>query len=168
MKKQRVYDIIVNNLPVGTSMVDKDGVIVDFNHAAEKISGYSKTEVMGKSHLDILHGTPDRNACPLFNYSLSKRKEAIEAEATLKRKDGAPVLLSVTTAPLFDDKGNFTGGVELFPDITESKRLERERKNILSMFAHDMKNPVTTSEGLLSRLLSGQGTAHHGETARLP
>ncbi len=110
MKKQRVYDIIVNNLPAGFSTVEKDGLSVDFNHAAEKISGYSKTEVMGKSHLDILHGTPDRNACPLFNYSLSKRKEAIEAEATLKRKDGAPVLLSVTTAPHYVRQGKPHGG----------------------------------------------------------
>ncbi len=56
-----------------------------------------------------------------------------------------------------NDEGNLAGGVELFRDITESKRLERERKNILSMFAHDMKNPVATSEGFLSLLLSGKG-----------
>jgi two-component system phosphate regulon sensor histidine kinase PhoR len=51
---------------------------------------------------------------------------------------------------------NLAGGIELFRDITDLKRLERERKNILSMFAHDMKSPVTTSEGFLSRLLSGK------------
>jgi PAS domain S-box-containing protein len=41
-------------------------------------------------------------------------------------------------------------------DITRFKRLERERKNILSMFAHDMKSAVITSEGFLSRLISGK------------
>jgi len=108
---------------------------------------------MGKSHLEILHDTSDRNACPLFKHSLLQGKETIAAEATIKRKDGAPVLLSVTTAPLFDSKGALTGGIELFRDITEFKRLERERKNILSMFAHDMKSPVTVAGGYLSRLL---------------
>ena len=44
-------------------------------------------------------------------------------------------------------------------DITRFKRLERERKNILSMFAHDMKNAVITSEGFLSRLISGKAGA---------
>jgi PAS domain S-box-containing protein len=44
-------------------------------------------------------------------------------------------------------------------DITRSKRLERERKNILSMFAHDMKNAVITSEGFLSRLIAGKAGA---------
>ncbi|GBE03733.1 alkaline phosphatase synthesis sensor protein PhoR [bacterium BMS3Abin09] len=41
-------------------------------------------------------------------------------------------------------------------DITESKKMESERKNILSMFAHDMKNPIIISEGFLSRLLSNK------------
>ena len=41
-------------------------------------------------------------------------------------------------------------------DITRFKRLERERQNILSMFAHDMKNSVITSQGFLSRLISGK------------
>jgi PAS domain S-box-containing protein len=41
-------------------------------------------------------------------------------------------------------------------DITKFRKLERERKNILSMFAHDMKNPAVTSEGFLSRLISGK------------
>jgi len=156
MKKQQICDVIVNALPVGFSMVNKDGIITDFNSAAEKITGYSKEELIGKSHLEILHDTSDRNACPLLRDTLHKRKETVAAEATIKRKDGAPIILSVTTAPLFDSKGALTGGIELFRDITELKRLERERKNILSMFAHDMKNPVTTAGGFLSRLLSGK------------
>jgi signal transduction histidine kinase len=41
-------------------------------------------------------------------------------------------------------------------DISASKKLERERKNMLSMFAHDMKNPVITAGGFLSRLISGK------------
>ena len=44
-------------------------------------------------------------------------------------------------------------------DITKSRKLERERKNILSMFAHDMKNPAVTSKGFLSRLISGKAGA---------
>jgi PAS domain S-box-containing protein len=41
-------------------------------------------------------------------------------------------------------------------DITGLRKLEREKRNIFSMFAHDMKNPLVTSEGFLSRILSGK------------
>ncbi|MCL4490862.1 MAG: HAMP domain-containing histidine kinase [Nitrospirae bacterium] len=37
-----------------------------------------------------------------------------------------------------------------------SRKLERERMYMLSMFAHDMKNPVVTAGGFLLRLLSGK------------
>lgn len=37
-----------------------------------------------------------------------------------------------------------------------SRRLERERKDMLSMFAHDMKNPLVIIGGFLSRLISGK------------
>jgi signal transduction histidine kinase len=44
-------------------------------------------------------------------------------------------------------------------DITGLRKLERERRNILSMFAHDMKNPLVTSGGFLSRIISGKAGA---------
>jgi len=45
---------------------------------------------------------------------------------------------------------------ELGSKLTEIRRLERERKNILSMFAHDIKNVIVPSVGFLTRLLSGK------------
>jgi two-component system phosphate regulon sensor histidine kinase PhoR len=141
---------------MGYSVVDENGIIVDFNHAAEEITGYSKTEVIGKSHLSILHTTSDKDACPLYKHAFILRKETIAAEATIKKKNGDLITVGVTAFPLVNNSGHFIGGVELFKDITESNRLKRERKNILSMFAHDMKNPIVTSGGFLLRLLSGK------------
>ena len=156
MEKQQIYDIIIDNLPVGFSIVDKDGIIIDFNNTAEKITGYTKKGVIGKPHLRMLHGTDDKDACPLFRHALQKHEQLIATEATIMKKNGDFIDASVTTSPLFDSNGNFIGGIEIFRDITELKRLERERKNILSMFAHDMKNPVITAEGFISRILSGK------------
>lgn len=163
MGKQEIHDIIIKKLPVGYSMVDENGIIVDFNHAAEEITGYSKNEVIGKPHLGILHSTPDKDACPLFKYALMLRKETIAAEASIKKKNGDLITIGITAFPLVNRSGNFIGGVELFKDITESERLKRERKNILSMFAHDMKNPVVTAGGFLLRLLSGKAGAFTDE-----
>jgi len=62
----QIFEIIKNKLPLGFSVVDGDGIIVDFNKAAENITGYTKDEVMGKPHYEILHGTSDTEACPLL------------------------------------------------------------------------------------------------------
>ena len=45
---------------------------------------------------------------------------------------------------------------EMAVDISASKKLEKERRDMLSMFAHDMKNPILIAEGLLSRVYSGK------------
>lgn len=130
MDKEQVYDTLINNLPIGFSIIDKDGITIDFNHTAEKITGYLKKEVIGKSHLDIFHGVSDKASCPLLANVLLGGKESVAAETVIRRKDGEPVYISVTTAPLFDTNGSFAGGIEFFRDITEVKRLERDRKNI--------------------------------------
>ncbi len=130
MDKEQVYDTLIKNLPIGFSIIDKDGVIIDFNHAAEKITGYLKKEVIGKSHFDTFHGSSDKNSCPLLANVLLGGKESIAAETVIRRKDGEPIDISVTTAPLFDTNGSFVGGIEFFRDITEAKRLEMDRKNM--------------------------------------
>ena len=152
----QIYEIVKNNLPVGFTLVDEEGMIVDFNSQAEVITGYLKSEVLGQSHLEILHGTTDREACPLFRFALDRKQQTAAVETNIKQKSGEIITIVASIAPIFDEDQNFVGGVELFRDITEIKKLERERKNILPMFAHDMKNPVITVSGFLSRLLSGK------------
>jgi PAS domain S-box-containing protein len=156
MENQKIYNAVIQNLPVGFSIIDKNGIIVDFNPAAAEITGYSRDEVIGKPHFEILHGTSDRDACPVLKHALSRKEQTIAAETSIRKKNGEHVTLSVTTFPLTDDNGEVSGAVELFQDISDIKRRERERKNILSMFAHDMKNPVTATGGFISRLLSGK------------
>ncbi len=150
----QLYEAILRNLPVGFSLVDQDGIILEFNPAAEQLTGYSRDEILGKSHLQILHGSSDPHSCPLFSQAFERHTSSIATEGILKKKSGEAITLSMTIFPLFDDAGNFLGGVELFRDITEIKQKERERKNFLSMLVHDMKNPIVTGEGFLNRLLA--------------
>jgi two-component system phosphate regulon sensor histidine kinase PhoR len=152
----QIYEIIRNSLPIGFTLVDEEGIIIDFNPQAEVITGYLKSEVIGKSHLEILHGTTDREACPLFQYAFQKKRQTAAVETNIKQKSSELITILASISPLFDKDQNFIGGIELFRDITKIKKLERERKNILPMFAHDMKNPVITAGGFLSRLLSGK------------
>jgi two-component system phosphate regulon sensor histidine kinase PhoR len=156
MLYRQVCETIVKNLPIGFTVIDEDGAIIDLNDSAEKITGYKKEDIIGKSHLEIFHGTSDKNACPLFSHLFDLHKPIEAIESTIKNKDGDEIILLITAAPMFDDKGKFIGGVELFRDITIVKRLERERQYLLSALVHDMKNPITASLGFLSRIFAGK------------
>jgi len=152
MAKEALYEIIVNNLPYGFMAVDRHGLIVDFNHAAEQITGFSRDEVLGKSHVEIFHGGSPTQECPLWRHAFEHQHKMLAVEHVITKKNGETAVLSVGIAPLIDKDGSFVGGIELLRDITELKKKERERKNILSMFAHDMKNSVLIASGFVARL----------------
>ena len=89
MEKQQIYETIIKNLPIGFTIVDDKGTTLDFNESAEKITGYTKEEVIGNPHLEIFHGTSDKNACPLLKHSINLQKplEVIESNIINKKND---------------------------------------------------------------------------------
>lgn len=149
-----VHKMIIDNLPIGFTLLDTEGNIKDFNHVAEELTGYKKEEVLGKPHFQIIHGSQNLVSCPIFQTIFEKHTPSVAIETELKRKNGSIIDVVVVAFPLFHVSGEFVGGAELFRDITDIKRLEKERKNLLSMFAHDMKNPIVATEGFLIRLLA--------------
>jgi len=156
MVKQKIYETIVDNLPIGFTVVDENGITVDFNRAAETITGFAKEDVIGKPHNEIFHRQPTKEECPLLKYALSQKTPLTAREKHFVKKSGELITLLVSVSPIFDTDGKFIGGIEIFRDMSEIRRLQREMKNILSMFAHDMKNSIATSMGFISRLLSGK------------
>lgn len=152
----QIYETIIRDLPIGFSLIDRNGFILEFNSEAERLTGLSKDDVMGRSHFEIIHDSKDPTSCPLLRCVSEEPTPSVDSETVLKKKDGSIITLQVIAFPLFDTSRKLIGGAELFRDISALKRLERERKNLLSMFAHDMKNPVVAAIGFLTRLLSGK------------
>jgi two-component system phosphate regulon sensor histidine kinase PhoR len=149
-----VHDLIIKNLPLGFLMIDEEGTLVEFNGVAEAITGYTRQEVLGKSYCQTLHGSSSPQDCTLVKYALRDYHKRVEVETSMEIKGGEHLKVAATVFPLTDDSGKVLGAVELFRDITARKKLERERKNILSMFAHDMKNPALVSVGFIGRILA--------------
>ncbi len=80
INKEHLHEIITSNLPIGFFVVNRDGEFVDFNSAAERITGFCKAEVLGKSHFQILHGSQDSQSCSLMKRTLKKQDGTIRVE----------------------------------------------------------------------------------------
>jgi diguanylate cyclase (GGDEF)-like protein/PAS domain S-box-containing protein len=132
------YDRIVDNLYDGLYLVNRDRIIQYWNKAAERISGYTAAEVVGKSCSDNILTHVDGNGnnlckgmCPLAMTIADGT--AREAEVFLHHKDGHRIPVSVRVSILTDADGNVIGGAELFTDISNLKSIEFRIKELEEM-----------------------------------
>ena len=123
------YKKIVEAINDGLYFVNRDRVITYWNQAAERISGFSAEEVVGKSCADdiLTHVDGDGNnlclgLCPLADTILDG--ESREAHVYLHHKNGQRIPVAVRVSQLVDQKGEVLGGVELFTDMSDMQANE--------------------------------------------
>jgi PAS domain S-box-containing protein len=146
------YRFVIDSLPTAVLTVNADLKITGFNPWAEKITGYSKREALGKYCGEILKGGMCDANCPLKT-AMNGNKPVSLVETAIVNKWGETIPVRINTAGLFDNNDRLIGGVESFHDISRLKSLEREKGNLISMFAHDMKSSLTIIGGFVIRLL---------------
>jgi diguanylate cyclase (GGDEF)-like protein/PAS domain S-box-containing protein len=132
------YSRLVDNLNDGLYIVDGDRIIQYWNKAAERISGHTAADLIGKPCSDnvLTHVDGDGNSlcigmCPLLMTITDG--EAREGEVYLTHKDGHRVPVSFRTSTLTNESGNVIGGVELFTDISSLKSIELRIKELEAM-----------------------------------
>lgn len=150
------YKFVIDSLPSAVLTVNADLKIIGFNPWAEKVTGYSAKEALGKYCGEILQGRMCHAHCPL-RMALKGHKPVSLVETTIVNKWRETIPVRMNTAGLLDDDGSLIGGVESFQDISRLKTLEREKDNLISMFAHDMKASLTVIGGFALRLLKKAG-----------
>jgi len=107
------------------SKTDKTGIITYANEQFIKISGYSKYELLGKSHNIVRH--PDVPSS-LFEelWRTIKQKKVWRGEIKNISKHGKAYFVYATIFPLVDSKGNIIEYIAIRNNIT--KRVEAENK----------------------------------------
>lgn len=117
------YKKLLDTLYDGVYFVDKDRRITYWNKGAERITGYTSDEVVGKHcHDNILVHIDEKGVslclagCPLSESML--KSTTCESEIYLHHKDGHRVPVLVRVTPIKDDKDNSIGAVEIFSDNT--------------------------------------------------
>lgn len=117
--------LIFEQMPHGIFTVDEWGRITSFNRAAERITGWSRDQVVGKPCSQIFRSDHCRDSCFLF-HSIEGGESHRDKEVKIVRKDGSEVLVAVSTAALRGDDGAVIGGVEMMRDLREVVTLRKQ------------------------------------------
>ena len=67
-----------------------------------------------------------------------------------------PFYMEVVCTPLTDAQGHITSGIEVVRDITERKKVEQMKEDMLSSVSHEMRTPLTAMIGFTEFLLNNE------------
>jgi PAS domain S-box-containing protein len=132
----------IEQMAEGLIVTNKDWVIQYINPAVERMSGYSKSELIGKHSRILKSDKHDRAFYKNIRETLA-RGEVWAGHLVNRKKDGAFYETEVTSSPVLDSAGNIMNYVSIHRDITREVRLERELRQ-----AHKMEAIGTLAGGI--------------------
>ena len=132
-----LYAAIFATMAEGVFSVGAQGQVKAMNPAAERILGWSLSEVHG-SDMDSLLGctvaapSGDRRLCAVCAETLARKEARQEDDATFTRRDGTRFPVSFTAAPILRE-GDVQGAVVVFHDITARQRAENAARRLAAI-----------------------------------
>jgi len=118
-------DAILESISDGVFTVDDGWRVTSFNRAAEKITGVSRREAIGRPCAEVFRSSLCGAECALQK-TLKTGRPVIGKSAYIVNADGDRIPISISTAVLKDERGKVIGGAEVFRDLSELDALRQE------------------------------------------
>ncbi|HEX6210493.1 MAG TPA: ATP-binding protein, partial [Methylomirabilota bacterium] len=148
---------VIESLTSGLATTDREGRLLTFNHAAERITGIVASQAVGRSAVAVLQ-VPEAfwQALPHAIDGLRGRR----ADYTYRTRHGVLIELGLSAAPLVTPDGQ-AGFLLTFQDVTEVRQLERDARRrqrlaavgeMAAGIAHEIRNPLASMRGSIQVL----------------
>ena len=108
--------------------VDTGGIVTSWNTGAERMTGYSKQEILGK-HFSCFYTAEDIDSGkPAIELKAAEKTGRFEKEGWRVRKDGNPFWANVVITALRDHEGKLIGYTKISSDLTERRKALADRR----------------------------------------
>lgn len=123
-RRQEEIKAVIQSSPMAIIAVELGGNVIIWNKAAEEMLGWSAEEMLGRKMAII---PPDKSDEYLqFRNIAFKGENVRNHETRWLRKNGDPVDISISIAPIYSSHREITGMIAVIDDITEDKRMKAE------------------------------------------
>ena len=147
---EEYYKNLLDNLHDGMLCVDSHKKIVFWNKSAEKLTGYTEKEVLGKIISDEVMAHFDENGKRLnedqcYLQQVLDKGKSCKTDFYFQHKKGHFVPVSARISPIKDNRSKVSGAVQIFSDITTEIATQQA---IIQLEKQAMIDPLT---GLANR-----------------
>ncbi len=137
--EERSHKMILDNLDIGVFTVNRGGLITFFNMAAEKITGYNRRQLLGKSCATIFTGSHARDL-RLLQDAIEDGKQRSIRKGVILDRGGGRIPIRAKCMALRNEKGAVVGGIATFQDLTLIQQLTKavsDRYTFMDMVGKD-------------------------------
>lgn len=154
-EKQRL-DAILEQSADGVMILDAHLEVNVFNRALSQMTGWEAASAIGQTHDAVIRWnsleTEMDLEVALANGWPLPHAAHLYVEGELRRKDGTPISLGITYAPLLDNQGRMTDIIANVRDLTRYREEQDLQKTFVSVISHELKTPVSIIKGYAGTL----------------
>jgi PAS domain S-box-containing protein len=151
IKNEKRLNNVTSSLAEGIYVIDKNGSFSFMNKEAENLIGWTFDELKDRSVHDLIHHKSNCPPTPIKDCKMigvmKTGKIYSSNDEYFTKKDGSDFPISVIASPIFEN-GEIVAVATAFRDITERKKLEKERESLINELEHSLKT-IKTLQGVL-------------------
>ncbi len=141
----------------GILILDAELKVSQVNTSLERMLNLSQSELIGKNYTDVIIWVDKPKGVSLEEsirtYWAKHSREELILEGEVKRSNGlAPLPISISYAPLFDEKGRLINVICSVQDISRFREADELKTNFISVVSHELKTPIALIKGYASTL----------------
>jgi len=131
---ERWLSTTLKSIGDGVLATDTAGRITFLNPVAEHLTGWPSSEAHGKEFTSVFQARHAITGESIPNPVLTAMRQGdiitLDSQTQLHRRDGEPIPIDDSAAPIRDEQGRTTGAVLVFRDSTERLRAEMEIRQL--------------------------------------
>ena len=151
-------EIILSSIQDGIIVLDLNKKVFLANSSAEKLTGWNKDEMLGKSIDELIKLTDNLNQVLLAeNYVVVDTGQGEESKVfgegsylNLLGKGNVKTYVKLTSTPISSAIHSDLGSILILKDTSKQKEFESMQLDFVSMSSHELRTPLTSIKGYLS------------------
>ncbi len=133
-----VAECVLNSINDGVFSVNKKRRIISFNHAAEKLTGWQREEVIGRDCQRVFNGGRDHEC--ILAKSIEQGIPIANRFLFMTTAQEKQILVKINTTPLMGIDGEITGGVQVFCRVSGVQERKRGLGSVVPL--SQIRSPV--------------------------